>query len=245
MTNQKVIEGKDNSGQSVKVVVKRPNKALVTKAQQIYSQCVRLGLQNGLMFAASLDNYMKEQKIWGEEQESQISEWRNKIFDLTQQLKSGKDKDGNTLKVSEGKNIAYEIRILKNKINELNAVKNGLADNTVESVADNSRFDFLATNSIFREDGSLVFNNVEEYSACSDQEYVQKAAYELMSMLYNIDGDWMKKTTENSFLIKFGFIDEETLMSKDLMQELKKIEEEEKVVTEEPIFVDDRENLGV
>ena len=215
--NQVVVEGKDNAGTIQKVIVRRPNKALLTKGQNLYSQCIKLGLQNGLMFAATLENYMREQKIWGPEQENAVSNLRDQIFNLTTQLKTGKNTNGEILKVEDGKNIAYEIRVLKNRINELNSVKSSLSDNTVESVADNSRFDFLATNSIFREDGNLVFSNVDEYSNCSEQEYVQKAAYELMSLLYNIDSDWQKKTIENAFLAKFGFIDETTLMSKELM----------------------------
>ncbi|MEK7500343.1 MAG: hypothetical protein AAB649_07135, partial [Patescibacteria group bacterium] len=78
---------------------------------------------------------------------------------------------------------------------------------------------------------------------CSEQEYVQKAAYELMSLLYNIDSDWQKKTIENAFLAKFGFIDETTLMSKELMAELDKIKEEEAKPEEPAKFLDENGNL--
>lgn len=241
--NQKVVEGKNAQGNVVKVIVRKPDRDLLNKAQRIYAHTVKMALESGYMFKSALEKKLKEQGVFTDEDHLEINRLREEIFNLTEQLKTGKDKDGNTLKLNDAKSIAYNIRGLRNKINSINEKRTSLEQYTVEESAENARFDFLASKSLLKEDGSLWFNSVEEYDAASGEDYVQKSAYTLMSMLYGVDEDWQKNLIENKFLLKYNFVNPDTLLSVELEEALKKMEESESGLSEEPKFLDDNGNL--
>lgn len=198
----------DNNGteQKVKIVVKRPNNALLSEAQRVgakvWTECVR----DGIMTKKELEKFMKEQGIWDESKDSEQKTKIREIADLEKQLYVG-GKNGK-LRASEGKEIAIQMRIKRNELRELISEKLSLEQNTSESISDNARFDFLVANSTFYENGQKVYNNLEEYKVKADSEIGFTAATALASMLYAVDKDFEAKLPENKFLKMFNFVDD-------------------------------------
>lgn len=242
MKTQAKIIGKDENNNDVVTIVRKPDRKLLQEGQKIYSQTVRLSLAAGYLFKSALEKYLVEQGVWSEEDEKNITKLRDEIFEKTQYIKTGK-KDGNVLKLTEARDIAYDIRVLRRRINEINEKRNAYDLVTVEETASNAQFDFLCSRSFFKEDGSRVFDDTEQYDSHSHLDYVQKCAHQLMCFQFGINENWTAELIENKFLIERGFINPTTLMSLELEQELKKIELEEANPEEPAKFLDDQGNL--
>lgn len=205
----------DNNGteQKVKILVKRPNNAILSEAQRVgakvWTECVR----DGIMTKKELEKFMKEQGIWDESKDSEQKLKIREIAELERQLYVG-GKNGK-LRASEGKEIAIQMRIKRNELRELISEKLSLEQNTSESISDNARFDFLVANSTYYENGQKVYNNLEEYKIKADSEIGFTAATTLASMLYAVDRDFEAKLPENKFLKMFNFVDENLTLVND------------------------------
>jgi len=201
--------------QKVKLIIRKPNNAIMSQAQRIgaktWTDCVR----EGIMTKKELEKFMKEQGIWddGKDEEQKniikaISELEKKLF------VSGADKSSK-LRASEGKEIAIQMRVKRNELRDLIGERMSLEQNTAESISDNSRFDFLVANSTFYENGNKVYSSLDEYREKADSEIGFAAATALASMLYSVDKDFEAKLPENKFLKMFDFVDEDLSLVND------------------------------
>lgn len=191
----------------VKIVVKKPNNALISQAQRIrakaWTDCVR----DGIMTKKELQKFMEAQGIWDEEKDYRQKKIVEEINNLEKELyvrgKNGK------LKTTEGKNIAIEMRRKRAELRDHIAEKMGLEQNTAEALADNSQFDFLVANCAYYDNGQKVYNSLEEYSSKSDSEIAFAAATNLAQMMYSIDKDFESNLPENKFLKTFHFVNDD------------------------------------
>jgi len=202
-----------NGEKTVKIVVKRPNNALLSQAQRlsakVWTDCVR----DGIMTKKELEKFMKEQDIWNNEKDVEQKKITEEIGRLEKELYvSGKN---GKLRASEGKNIAIDMRRKRIELRELIAERMSLEQNTAESLSDNARFDFLVANCTFHENGNKVYNNLDEYTANSDSEIAFAAATALAQMMYSVDKDFESKLPENKFLKMFNFVNDDLALVND------------------------------
>ena len=202
-----------NGEKTVKIVVKRPNNALLSQAQRlsakVWTDCVR----EGIMTKKELEKFMKEQDIWNNDKDVEQKKITEEIGRLEKELYvSGKN---GKLRASEGKNIAIDMRRKRIELRELIAERMSLEQNTAESLSDNARFDFLVANCTFHENGNKVYNNLDEYTANSDSEIAFAAATALAQMMYSVDKDFESKLPENKFLKMFNFVNDDLALVND------------------------------
>ncbi|NBW29432.1 hypothetical protein EBR37_03560 [bacterium] len=137
--------------ENVKIVVKKPNNAIMSQAQRVgaksWTDCVR----DGIMTKKELEKFMKEQGIWDDGKDEEQKKIVQEISDLEKQLYVGGANKGTKLKASEGKEIAIKMRIKRGELRDLIAERMSLEQNTAESISDNSRFDFLVSNCTYYE----------------------------------------------------------------------------------------------
>jgi hypothetical protein len=245
---EKVVEVKLQDGETekvVKVVVKRPNNALLSQAQRIsaksWTDCVR----DGIMTKKELEKFMKAQGIWNDTKDVEQKKITEEINRLEKELYvSGKN---GKLRATEGKNIAIEMRKKRLEARELIAERMSLEQNTAESISDNARFDFLVANCSYYENGQKVYNNMDEYTANSDSEIAFAAATSLAQMMYSVDRDFEAKLPENKFLKMFNFVNEDLALVNDKGERVdtegNKIDEFGYYVNEEGKRVDKEGNL--
>lgn len=203
----------DGTEKTVKIVVKRPNNAVLSKAQhqsaKVWTDCVR----DGIMTKKELEKFMKEHGIWNDNKDEEQKKITEEINRLERELYvSGKN---GKLRASEGKNIAIEMRKKRIELRELIAERMNLEQNTAESLSDNARFDFLVANCTFYENGQKVYKTMDEYTENADGEIAFAAATALAQMMYSVDKDFESKLPENKFLKMFNFVDDDLSLVND------------------------------
>jgi hypothetical protein len=211
---QKTVEVTLDNGKKVKVVVRKPTNKVSGEAQRIgakvWTDCIR----DGIMTKKELEVVMKSNGMWDKaKQESQdaiIAELR----DLEKRLYLGKK--GSKMKLSQAKDIAFEMRKKRLELRDLLAQKIELEGNTAESLSENAKFDYLVANCTFYEDGKNVYNSVEEYNDKSEDPIAFSAAATLAALMYSLDKDFEEKLPENQFLIKANLVNDDlALVNKD------------------------------
>lgn len=205
----------EDKEQNVKIIVRKPNNAVMSQAQRIgakaWTDCVR----DGIMTKKELEKFMKEQGIWDDGKDEEQKKIIQEISDLEKQLYVGGPNKGTKLKASEGKEIAIKMRIKRSELRDLIAERMSLEQNTAESISDNARFDFLVSNCTYYENGNKVYTSLDDYRDKADSEIGFAAATALASMLYSVDKNFEAKLPENKFLKMFNFVNDDLSLVND------------------------------
>ena len=202
--NDKVIETKDNEGKAVKVKIRTPTAIQYRDSQIVYNKAFREALDSGALLRQKINDYMTEQGIWNEKKEETQKEFISKIGEKERLLKGG------GIKLSEAKEIALELRDLRDEFKVLLAEKNALDQNSAEGQADNARFAELVRLCIINPGTNQpYFPDQQAYDASADQAWVLEASSELANILYGLDPDYENNLVENKFLKEFNFVNED------------------------------------
>ena len=237
MVQNKVSFKAKVDGKEVELAVERPSPRLEMDGDIVYSVAVRDGLSSGGTLRAEVDYLLKQKKGWTKQVEDEIREAQNSILKDEATLKKG------GITVKEGEKLAKKIREQRFKMIGLRSVRTGVESTTVESLAENQRFNFYVANcTVYNESGDKVFKDVEDYLAKSREDYAVESATKLAKLLYGMDEDIQKNFVENQFLRKFGFMDDKyRLINKDghlVSADGKLIDEDGRYVDENDKFVD-------
>jgi len=205
----KTIEVDLEDGSQVKLLIKRPTQKDLSFAQKIGSKVWTDGVREGLFTKQSLGQFMEKEGIWNNSKESKRDEIVSKINKLEKDIALGRSPKGTKLKVSEGKEMALELRRLRNSLRELISERIALESNTAEGLAENTKFNYLVSACTFYENGEKVYKNLDDYDNRSDDELSFHAASALGELMYQLDQSYEEKLPENQFLKKFNLVDEE------------------------------------
>ena len=204
MDKERLIEGEDKDGNIVKVKLKAPGASEYRDSQVEYNKAFRKALDSGALLRQKLSDYMEEQGIWSKEKQKQNDEYVARISEKEELLNTG------GIKLSEAKDIALELRVLRFEFREFLSERNALDTNSFEGQADNARFSELVRLCMINpKTNSPYFPTQKDYDASGDQPWVIKASSELASLIYGLDPDYDQKLTENKFLKEFDFVDED------------------------------------
>jgi hypothetical protein len=197
----------ESDGKQITLVVKMPTTGIASRSDRVRAKAWTECVQDGIMTKKELAKFMRRQGIWDDKKELEQLEISQKLLKLEQSLFIKKGRSSK-VKADEGKKIAIEMRILRLRMRELVAEKIALENNTAESLADNSKFDFLVSACTYYENDQRVYNSLEEYTNCTNTEIAFAAATALANMLYNLDQGFESRLPENKFLKMFGFCDD-------------------------------------
>lgn len=210
---EKSVDVKINDDQTVKIIVRKPSSKVLTDSQRIsakvWNECVR----DKIMTKQELNDFMKKNGIWSAEKDAEQLAITQEINKLEKKLYLGDGKD--TLKTSEAKDIALQMRLKRLELRNLIAEKLSLEQNTAEALADNARFDYIVANSTFYENGQRVYNSMDDYNNRSDEEIAFSAASAMAQLLYSIDKDFEANLPENKFLINHQLVNQDLSLIND------------------------------
>lgn len=201
--NKVEIISKDSEGNEVKYFVTRPKSDDFKKAQIVANQAFKDAVTSGAMLRSRLEDFMIEQGLWNEEKQKLLEEIDKKLVENLKKLKAG------GMKLSEARQVALEIRAGRMQRLLLETKRTELDEFTVESQAENARFDYLVSVCLKDEEGKPVFESLDDYKEKSTESYAAKAAAALASMLHGLDQNWEANLPENKFLKKYNFVNEE------------------------------------
>lgn len=235
-SNEKEVELED--GTKVTIYVVKPSNQVISQADihraKRWNECIR----DNVITKKELKTLMEDRGIWDKSKSDKEDEIGSKISDLEKKLYRGEG--GKKPKVSEGKNLALEMRRLRSELRELISERLGLEENTAEALADNARFDYFVANCTFYKDsGKRVYNSVEDYNKRSSDSVAFTAASMLGNILYNLDSDFEKNLPENKWLNMFNLTDDEGSL---VNSEGKTVDSEGRLINEQGHFLDEDGN---
>lgn len=203
MSALKEVRSKDSSDKEVVVFVKKPSSKELSDAQ-IYSASVATrAVAAKALTRKKLADVLSEQGIWTKEHQDKLEEIQKRIEANVRKLALG------GIKLSAAREIAISIKKDRRDQQELLSRRSELDEFTIESQAENARFDYLVSVCVVNEDGSKVFATLDDYKNKSEEPFAYEAANALFEVISNTDKDWQKKLPENKFLLDHGFINEE------------------------------------
>jgi len=195
-------------GKEVTIVVRRPNNEVSRKAERFRIQTWNENLSAGILTKRQLIKKMIELGEWSDVEEAKEQRLQDKLGELEKTLYIGNGKG--KPKVSDGRELALEIRRTRMELRELISRKLQLEQNSAEALSEDAKFDFLVSNcTFFKSTGKKVYNTFSDYESKSVDDVAFVAAQALGEMMYNIEPDFEAKLPENVFLSKFGLINED------------------------------------
>ena len=195
-------------GKEIKIYVARPTNNIAKLADRYKSKAWNQAIQDDVLTKKELGVLMKKRGIWDEAKEDEEDDITKRLVQLEKDLYTGKDGSGKP-KVSDGRDMAVELRKTRMELRELIADRISLEENTAESLADNARFDFLVAHCTYHENDTRVYKSFEEYNNKSADEIAFAAATALGEILYNLDSSFEENLPENKFLTKFGLVNDD------------------------------------
>jgi len=237
MTNKEqevTLEG----GEKVTIYVAKPSNEIIAGADihraKRWNECIR----DDIITKKELGTLMEKRGIWDKSKSEKEENISLTITQLEKTLYRGKN--GKKPKVSEGKELALEMRKLRIDLRNLISERLSLEENTAESLSDNARFDyFVAHCTFYKDSGKRVYNSVEDYNSKSSDSIAFAAASMLGNILYNLDSDFEKNLPENRWLGMFNLADEKgNLVNVDGEQ----VDSEGRIINEFGHFLDEDGN---
>lgn len=240
MSTNRITYTKD--GKECVILVKKPTHSQLTEANLHAAAIFNRARKTGVCLRNQIDDWLEEQSVWSKEDRQKVKELEKSIEDKIEKLKNGKNKDGGSMKLSEARKLALEIKMERWRYNIYQLQKRTYDAYTVEGQTENARFDFIASLCILDEEGNRLFKNVDEYYELADEPYINEAAGKLANILFGNDS-YEVNLPENKFLLKYKLInDKGELIDKNgnkVNFEGKTVEEVEEKEDVEPEFVID------
>lgn len=221
------------------------------EASKIYNKTFADSLSSGALLRAQTDKILEERGIWNEDKQ-------NELVTLQKQIgKKLKKINGGNIKLwSDARNLALEVRDLRDEMRVLLVDRNGLDNNTAEAQADNIKFSyFVSVCTINEATNKPHFGSLSEYLNSNDIVALESAK-KYADILYGIGSDFEKELPENKFLTKYGLCNDDLrLVNKEghfVDDEMRLIDEDGRYVDADGNFVnidgdpiDDDGNLTV
>jgi hypothetical protein len=187
------------------LVVKSPSVTDQREAQKVFNKAFTDAINAKSIVRAKMDDVLREQGLWDDAKQKQLNKLQNEILEGERKLAKG------GIKLKDAKEVAIEMKKVRDQIRDLISVRTSLDVNTAEGQADNARFNYLVSACVVYKDNEdkKYFNNLDDYLERIDDQAALKGAQLLANMIYGLDNDYEKNLPENKFLLKYKFVNED------------------------------------
>lgn len=221
------VDGKD-----VHFLVRSPSFKNQREGQKVYNTAFTDAIKSSAVVRAKMDDVLKEQGIWDDSKEEELTEFQNEIIKAERVLAKG------GISLQRAKSIALDMKKTRDKIRDLLLVKNSLDTNSAEGQADNSRFNYLVSAcTVYKDTEKPYFKNMDEYLEKSTDPVAIKAAQTLANMIYGLKDDYEQDLAENKFLKKYHFVDDELRL---VNKEGQLVDEDGRLIDETGRFINEK-----
>lgn len=223
-------------------LIRSPSLSDQREAQKIYNQAFSDAVKSGCIVRGRLNDLLKEQGLWDDQKEQRMNTIQQKLIDKEKDLAKG----GISLKAA--KQIALDMKELREDLRDLISVRTNLDNHTAEGQADNARFNYLVSAClVYKDSKKPYFSGYEDYLNRASELVAIRGAQILANMLYGLENDYEKKLPENKFLVKYKLVDDKLrLVNKEgklVDAEGRLIDETGRYINAEGKFVDINGNL--
>lgn len=211
-------------------LVRLPNLEEQREGQKEYNRAWTDAVKSGALLRSKLEDFMKEQNLWDEKKQIEVTDLGRKINQKEQVLAKG------GIKLSEAKATALELKRLRGQLRELISKRMELDVHTAEGQADNARFNYwVSTCLVYNDTKKPVFSSLDDYLLNSSEDYASTGASKLAEMLYSLNSNFEDTLEENQFLKEFNFVDDKGRL---INEDGHLIDTEGKLIDEEGYYVD-------
>jgi len=216
--------------QEVSVMVRSPSVQDQKEATKAYNTAFSDALKAKAVVRAKLDDLLVEQGLWDEAKQAEFNKLQSEILESERKLAKG------GIPLSQAKDIALNMKDLRDKIRSLISVKTNLDTHTAEGQADNARFNCLVSAcTVYEDSKQSVFSSLENYLERSVEPVALLAAQNLANMIYGLDNDYENNLPENKFLKQYKFVDSKLRL---INKEGKLVDSEGRLTDEAGRFID-------
>jgi hypothetical protein len=210
MNETRVVETFHDDGSVIKLRVVYPNNIIAGKINQAYhirmAQLVKESVGAGderLLLRTEMDKYLKESGIWGDKESADMERLGLEVRARELILRKG----GMTLE--QGRTIAMQMNEMRATMLELIMKRQQFDSSTMESVAENYRFDVTVVMCTLLEgNDTQYFKNRDDYLVRGDMPAAIAAAEAMAQMLYGYDAEFKRGLYEFKWLKDAKFIDD-------------------------------------
>ena len=234
MTTKKTVKTKNANNEDIELIVRTPNATDLQKAQMESNKVFRLAVDGGSMLRSELNDYLRKRGLWNDDMEKDLSKIDDELYESRKKLLKG------GMKKSEAKAICLRMRTLRFQQAALLHEQRQHDIYTAEAQAENAKFDFLVSCSVFDTEGNKYFKDVEDYKSRATEPAAAEAASVLAELVNGYDPDWEKKLPENEFLVKHGFVNEEMQF---VNKEGKLVDSEGRLINKDGRFINEAGEL--
>lgn len=186
-------------------VIKPINATISIEAQKVYNKAFKKAIEEGAILKKSLEDHMRRQGLWDDSKQEEYEGLLKKSADIEYKIKSGTYK-----KASEVRDKSIELKKIRNQLTSLLMIRNSMDSTTADGHADNERFFYLITASVYDyETQKPVYTSLEDYHERSETELAGKCATEFANFAYGLEENYEDKLIENKLLKKLGLLDDE------------------------------------
>ena len=190
-------------GEEVEFEIKEASLEDQRESQKVYNQAFSDAIKSGCIVRGRLEQLLKDQNLWSEDKDRELAALQTKVSNQDKILAKG----GISLK--QAKNIAMNMRDLRDEMKVLVSSKTNLDSHTAEGQADNARFNYLVSVCVVYTDTKKpYFNTYLEYLNNSSSDVGVVGANKLASIMYGLDSDYEKKLPENKFLLQYRLVND-------------------------------------
>lgn len=211
MSNKRiVIDTVDINDKPFKLAIIRPTNRINQEANMSYNlkmaSLIRSGSQNSsnrLLLRAELEEYLSKMGIWTLQDSLETEKLALEIRAHELMLKKG------GIKLSEGRALALQMAEKRQLIMERHAKRQQFDSATIESQAENFRFEFLLVKClVFIDTGNSFLKNHNEYVERQDEIAIMEGAKVLANIIYGLDTNVYNNMFEMKWLKDAGMIDD-------------------------------------
>lgn len=208
---RKVFDTVDIDDKPLKLAVVRPTNKISQEANMAYNlkmaELIRRGSQNDshrLLLRSELEEYLAKMGVWTLRDSVEVEKLALEIRACEVILKKG------GIKVSEGRKLALQMAEKRQMILNRHSNRLQFDATTIESQAENFRFEFLLIRClIYADTGSNFLRNHTDYIERQDEIAIMDGAKSLANMIYGLDDNITKNMFEMRWLKDAGMIDED------------------------------------
>lgn len=223
----RVFKTEDEDGNELVYEFRRPSQAVMSKAELVRKAKFSEAFRAGVVVNAEVFKLLRERNMWGDEEEAHSTALRLEISGL-------EDKLGDPgLSNDDGLKTVEEIRSLRRKLDEHQAIATQVADATCESVANETVNMYYAAACIYNKGtGQKVYKDLEDFknrlSEKSTLDSYREATIASLEVLIGQDlpSDLSTQRMENKWLAERGL---------DKKEEEEEKEEESEAEAEKPV----------
>ena len=203
-----VVETVDNNGKKLKLYIKPIGHSVLQDAQMVYSVKLTSLIKqstvdgNELFSRQQLEQHLDTMGLWTEADSRRFLELQIELRDMELQLKSG------GIRISQAKQIAVSMKtkraillVLYNKRAQFDGI-------TMESIAENKKFNFLLFRCVMNDDDKPFFTSIDDYESRQSEQSSVDVASAMATKLYGYSSNVESNLIENQWLKQFEFADD-------------------------------------